>query len=253
MNKLSVIQNCKTVESFPYPYVAVDNALPQNVYTELEKSFPEDLVCSTDAGDEGICYRYKSRQAHVDAVMPAIWEDFFEFHTSPEYFRDCAKLFEKGILQYYGEEFYENLITDTVGVRKLSKGKHVTDCQLVVHEPVDQTSTSRTPHLDNPKEIYAGLLYMKKDIDKSAGGNFTIHQTIKEVKSFKPLQTRVVEDDIHIPHVEIPYKANSFGMFLNVAHSVHSVTPRIDPIERRRSVNIIGEFMKHGRMWEVEP
>ena len=74
----------------------------------------------------------------------------------------------------------------------------------------------------------------------------------EEVKSFKPLQTRVVEDDIHIPHVEIPYKANSFGMFLNVAHSVHSVTPRIDPIERRRSVNIIGEFMKHGRMWEVE-
>ena len=40
MNKLSVIQNCKTVESFPYPYVAVDNALPQNVYNELEKSFP---------------------------------------------------------------------------------------------------------------------------------------------------------------------------------------------------------------------
>ena len=254
MSNLSVIQNCKTVESYPYPYVAIDGALPQKIYDELEKTFPEDIVCSTEPGDAGITFRYKSRQAKEDAVIPSIWNDFFEFHTSPEYFRECARLFEKGILQYYGAEFYENLITDSVGIRKLSKGKHVTDCQFVVHEPIDQTGTSRTPHLDNPKEIYAGLLYMKKDTDTATGGNFTIHETIKEVRNFKPKPNtgREVEDDVHIPHIEIPYKANSFGMFLNVKHSVHSVTPRIAPIERRRSINIIGEFMKHGRMWEVE-
>jgi len=254
MSNLSVIQNCKTVESFPYPYVSIDEALPKKVYNELAESFPEDAVCSNEAGDQGICFRYKSRQAKEEAIIPNIWKEFFEFHTSKEYFRDCARLFETGILKYYGEEFYENLISDSVGIRKLSKGKYVTDCQFVIHEPVDQTGTSRTPHLDNPKEIYAGLLYMKKDTDNAQGGNFTIHETIKEVENFKPKPNtgREVEDNIHTPVLEIPYKANSFGMFLNVKHSVHSVTPRIKPTERRRSINIIGEFMKHGRMWEVE-
>ena len=35
-----------------------------------------------------------------------------------------------------------------------------------------QTGTSRTPHVDNPVEIYAGLLYMRPRTDNSTGGNF---------------------------------------------------------------------------------
>ena len=41
-------------------------------------------------------------------------------------------------------------------------------------------------------------------------------------------------------------------MFLNVAGSVHSVTPRISPTERRRSINIIGEYNRNGKMWKVQ-
>ena len=41
-------------------------------------------------------------------------------------------------------------------------------------------------------------------------------------------------------------------MFLNVHNSVHSVSPRINATERRRSINIIGEYNKTGKMWEAE-
>ena len=41
-------------------------------------------------------------------------------------------------------------------------------------------------------------------------------------------------------------------MFLNVMGSIHSVTPRIEPTERRRSINIIGEFNGNGKMWKVK-
>ena len=41
-------------------------------------------------------------------------------------------------------------------------------------------------------------------------------------------------------------------MFLNVHNSVHSVTPRLNATERRRSVNIIGEYNKNGTMWETQ-
>jgi hypothetical protein len=140
-------------------------------------------------------------------------------------------------------------------VRNIDRsGEVVQDCQFVVHEPVDQTGTSRTPHLDNPVEIFAGLLYMRKSEDKSEGGNFTIHEAgdLKEVHMGHDGQSgREIDNNLHKPVFEVPYKANTFCMFLNVKNSVHSVSPRINPTERRRSINIIGEFNGTGKMWNL--
>ena len=63
---------------------------------------------------------------------------------------------------------------------------------------------------------------------------------------------RQVDETLFNPVKEVEYKANTFCMFLNVNQSVHSVTPRINPTQRRRSINIIGEFNKTGKMWEAE-
>ena len=174
MSELSVIQNISKVETDPYPYVCVKDALPDRLYKELADTFPEELITSTQPHDGGICYRYKMKECAQEAP-PSIWQDFFAYHTSPEYFRACAELFSSSIVQHYGEEFYENLITGTVTPRDVdNSGQYVADCQFVVHEPVDQTGTSRTPHVDNPVEIYAGLLYMRQDGDTAPGGNFTV-------------------------------------------------------------------------------
>jgi len=251
MNNLSVIQNVKVVEQDPYPFVCVEDALPENLYKELADSFPEDLVCSTSPHDGGITYRYKSKECAVEAPPP-IWQDFFSYHTSQEYFKECIKLFEPSIMKSYPQ--YQYLLdADNVTTRDVdNSGQYVTDCQFVVHEPVDQTGTSRTPHVDNPVEIYAGLLYMKKPEDNATGGNFTIHRQINEIRQVNKSLGRQVEDNVHEEVTQVPYKQNSFCMFLNVMGSIHSVTPRIEPTERRRSINIIGEFNGNGKMWKVK-
>ena len=136
-------------------------------------------------------------------------------------------------------------------LENFSKKTYFIDWLNVVHEPVDQTGTTRTPHLDNPGEIYAGLLYMKKKNDTSTGGNFVLHETDKVNKVYNTLG-RQVDEKLFNPVKEVEYKANTFCMFLNVNQSVHSVTPRINPTQRRRSINIIGEFNKTGKMWEAE-
>jgi hypothetical protein len=56
---------------------------------------------------------------------------------------------------------------------------------------------------------------------------------------------------LHTPVRTIAYRPNTFCLFLNVLGAVHSVTPRLKPIERRRSINIIGEFAGRQRMWNV--
>ena len=137
-------------------------------------------------------------------------------------------------------------------IRDSNSGSYVTDCQFVIHEPVAETGTSRTPHLDNPVEIYAGLLYMRKITDTSAGGNFTIHEQTGTIQEVNKTLGRQVANNLHKPIKEVPYKANSFCMFLNVMGSIHSVTPRINPIEHRRSINIIGEYNRNGKMWKVQ-
>jgi hypothetical protein len=211
-----------------------------------------ELVTSTTAHDNGVTYRYKMKECQQQAP-PAIWQDFFAYHTSLEYFRACIELFAPSIEQKYGVDFLQNLITGSVSPRDVdNSGQYVADCQFVVHEPVDQTGTSRTPHVDNPVEIYAGLLYMRQPGDVATGGNFTVHRATGEITQVNKSLGRQVDDHLHVPHFEVPYQANNFCMFLNVKDSVHGVTPRIEPTMRRRSINIIGEFNGNGKMWKVK-
>src|SRR5210317_2178906 len=109
MSNLSVLQNITEVRSDPYPYVCVEGAMPDRFYRELEATFPEDMIVNnTQPHDGGICYRFKCKEAEM-WQPPAIWQDFFKYHSSPEYFRACAELFSTHIVAAYGEEFYENL------------------------------------------------------------------------------------------------------------------------------------------------
>ena len=71
MSNLSVIQNIKEVHDHPYPYVCVEDALPENLYKELEETFPEELVTSTSPHDGGITYRYKCKEAQDQRVISA--------------------------------------------------------------------------------------------------------------------------------------------------------------------------------------
>ena len=250
--KISVLQNVKTVFKHPYPHVCVDEALPDYIYKELAETFPQELVCSTQPHDGGITYRYKSNPALVEGKISNIWQEFFEYHTSSDYFRECINLFEPWIEELY-PQYLDDMYSKPVTVRDIDNtGNYVTDCQFVVHEPVDETGTSRTPHIDNPVEIYAGLLYMRLPEDESIGGNFTIHEVTGEITEVNKKLGRQVEDSLHNPVKQVPYVANSFCMFLNVKDSVHSVTPRIKPQHRRQSINIIGEFNGTGRMWKVK-
>ena len=248
---ISVIQNVRNLLHNPFPHICIEDALSDKIYNELEETFPEELVCSTDPHDGGITYRYKANPALIDKVIPQIWQDFFEYHTSKEHFRDVINLFEPAIEKHY-PDLLDDLYTKSVAVRDIDEAGHfITDCQFVVHEPVAETSTSRTPHIDNPVEIYAGLLYMRKPFDESTGGNFTLHETIGEITEVNKTLGRQVDDNLHHPVKQVPYKRNTFCMFLNVLGSVHSVTPRVGATDRRRSINIIGEFNKTGRMWKV--
>ena len=76
---LNVLQKGATVHTDPYPHIIIEDALPWDVYEELERSFPENAVLSTEPFDGGICYRWKADKLLQEAFKPEIWRDFCAF------------------------------------------------------------------------------------------------------------------------------------------------------------------------------
>jgi hypothetical protein len=230
----------------------VEQAIPDALYQELEATFPEqwmlERIQRLDAGSP--TRRLKVAEALQWNDLAPIWVDFLRFHTSPDYLRNVVRLFEPHLLEALGPDQLHKLMTGSVTPRRIGpRGDLVTDCQFVLNEPVGADATTQPAHVDNPKEIYAGLLYMRKPEDRAAGGDFTVHRLTQPIRRLDKAIGRQLPSAIHMPVRTIAYRPNTFCLFLNVLGAVHSVTPRLQPIARRRSINIIGEFSGRQRMW----
>ena len=233
---LSVLRNKPTLHTNPYPYFVIEDALPEDIYNQLEKEWPKEQLLSTQPYDNGICYRLKADEMLKLDRVSNLWKEFTEYHTSIEFYSQAQNIFA----DYIKDQ------NPTLGPRGwVDKNATVwTDCQTVMHKPI--TTTSRTPHIDNPREMYAGLLYMPYPDDISVGGEFQIFDTKQYVKQVNITQGRQIHNnDLGKPIITVPYKRNTFVMFANTTpNAIHGVTPRINATLHRRSVNIIAEYSR---------
>ena len=84
------------------------------------------------------------------------------------------RLSEPQLLQALSSTQLDQLWRGSVTPRRIGpRGDLVTDCQFVLNEPVGADATTQPAHVDNPKEIYAGLLYLRKPEDRATGGDFS--------------------------------------------------------------------------------
>ena len=243
MNSISVLQNFKRVESDPYPHIMIQQALPRQVHDELLSTLPNELIDQQEARDHHGKRTYHVSQVKMDGWgISNIWREFTEYHTSQEFFNQVMEIFSPwhDILPIEKDK----LILEDRSKDTLPSGANCfTDFNFVKHPPVNNIS-NRTPHCDNEKEIYAGLLYLKHKEDRSVGGGFNIHQADN-------LEMTKLRELVHPGKVfkTCPYESNNFVMFFNVKQSVHSVEPRQDAHHPRISINMIARY--HGaRLWQ---
>ena len=250
----SLLQKQPTLQTDPYPHIVIEDALPWDLYERLEDSFPEQLILQDDnAYDGNICFRLKAN-ALLDQSLPVpkVWREFTEYHTSAEWFNEVNLLFKTHMPQILQKKFTEN----DLGARGWADdSKNIwTDCQAVMHKPIEE-KTTRTPHIDNPMEMWAGLLYMPYKEDVSTGGEFQLYSTKNSItKVDKKAGRQIFENDLGGPVKTIPYKRNMFVMFANNSpNTVHGVSLRDNAKHYRRSVNIIGEFKRgYATMYNVQ-
>jgi len=236
---LSLLRKKTKLYTDPYPHIIVENALPDDLYDRLEREWPTKQLLATAPHDNGVCFRLKSDEMLKPGKVSALWQQFTDYHTSIQFYNEVQSVFSD----------YIKHDSPGLGPRGWAKKTdHIwTDCQTVMHRPVE--TTTRSPHIDNPREIYAGLFYMPYADDNCSGGDFTLYRaraSIKEVDLKKGRE--IFSHDLGVPVKTVPYKRNTLVMFLNrSAECIHGVTPRENATKHRRSVNIIAEYSRSSK------
>ena len=237
MKNFDVTQNITSRDLIckPFPYFYIKNALPWDIYEQLSNEYPETHMMQ-DGKTIFQARRYRQHEFESN-IISSLWQDFIEYHTSQEFKDRVLNLFDSAIKDYY--PLYQQILqkAKVLQRRDLDAKKPnivATDLQYVLNGL--QEETVRTAHLDNPKEIFAGLFYMRKNEDNSIGGDLQLYRRLVDnVNYISPRQA----DPKHIELVEtIPYRANHMILFLNTPDSIHGVTPRLNAKVLRRYVNI---------------
>lgn len=231
---LSVLQNftpdCLHLE--PYPYIVIENALPQDIYAQLSDEYPEAVLEGCTQGFKD--FRYYQWQFTKEYVSP-LWQEFVDFHTSKEYKNQVMQCLEPGMRLRY-PEIADKYLEVGVSLRHHGKPRNAAAMEVQFVMNSADTSSIRTPHLDQGRELFACLFYMKKPDDQSTGGDLVIYE--KTTDDFEFISGRLAPLDKIRPVDCVPYHANTLVIFLNSIDSIHGVTPRQDAKIMRRYVNI---------------
>lgn len=176
------------IRRHPYPHIVVDDCLPRDVYAELARTYPDDETILRLSGARD---RYRIRQNHrydlsasrilraPGSVSPA-WEAFVRYHVSHQFFQAFLQLLGPEIQAIYPslERRFGCQMPDwTTGVRfdpERDTGLIGLDCQVGINTPVTRPSATRGVHTDNPDELFAMLLYFRRDDDRVPGGDLEI-------------------------------------------------------------------------------
>ena len=216
----------------PCPYFCIHDALPWALYDQLVAEYPEAHMMQ-DGKTHFQARRYRQHEI-VPGTVSDLWLEFIQYHNTKEFKNRVLELFEPALERYYSH-FAQDLRDAGVSERHAGQpGTVQLEVQFVLNG--QQDTTVRTTHLDNSRELFAGLLYMRKPEDQSTGGDIQVFRKLVPTPEYTGIR------EVNPAHVEsagtVPYRANTMILFLNTHDTIHGVTPRIGATCVRRYINI---------------
>lgn len=216
----------------PCPYFAVEPALPWPLYDQLVAEYPEAHMMQ-DGKTHFQARRYRQHEFEPGTIT-LLWQDFVAYHNSRQFKDRVLDLFVPALEKYY-PTLADRLRQAAVSARHDAvAGTVQLEMQFVLNG--QQDTTVRTAHLDNSRELFAGLLYMRRPDDTSTGGDIQVFRKLVDQPGYTGIR------EVNLDHVAVagtvPYRANSLILFLNTHDTIHGVTPRIGATCVRRYINI---------------
>lgn len=215
----------------PFPYYYITDALPQAVYDQLSAEYPEAHMMQ-DNKQHFQARRYRQHEFAEGTITP-LWQEFTRYHNSLEFKNRMIDLFRAGLEKYYRDMIPIFEQADVIERHGGKENVMQMEIQFVLNGR--QEDTVRTAHLDNGRELWAGLFYMRKSEDTSTGGDLQVFRAVRE-PGFHGVR-EVDMSDVE-PVATLPYRANTLVLFLNTRYSIHGVTPRLQAPCVRRYINM---------------
>mmetsp|Transcript_810 Transcript_810/g.1436 ORF Transcript_810/g.1436 Transcript_810/m.1436 type:complete len:333 (+) Transcript_810:189-1187(+) len=264
LSHLSIFQNVKAsdVRMLPYPHIAVENALPLDLYHRLEAAFPEDNQIYNFC--EGPKYhvmenkRYDIRGYQIlgdKSELDPIWKKFMAYHVSQAFYKEVLRVFGPGIRKARPdvEAIAHKNLTAMGAKMRLSKDQKadvLLESQISLNSPLKKSFAVAGPHHDAITKIWGGLLYMRQDNDTSTGADLQVikcngdcikifERARKANKGNKPKDIASFHDLELVS--EVKYSKNMLFWFINGYDAVHAVTPRQPTPYSRRFLNFVGQ------------
>ena len=249
MNQYSVLQNFKPsdLRLSPFPYIVIGEVLPWDLYNKLEAEYPEQYMTKGETRGFGTA-RYVDHDFDTYATVSQAWQEFAAYSTSREFKNEVIRAFRTGLEEHYPpgsfcpEGLYTKYMRSDVAPRRAPKSGSIRMEMQFVLNAIDNIQI-RTPHVDQSKELFAGLFYMKKSDDTGTDGGLNVYRNTAGKQWRRVTGREAVAEDIEVVE-RVPYKANTMVMFLNTVDSLHGVEPRDNPNTIRRYVNIDGHVQE---------
>jgi hypothetical protein len=182
------------------------------------------------------------KQVLTDKRIAPIWREFFEYHTSADYWRDVVRLFGAHFRRAFPdlEEKIGRRYEDWRVVPRGFAGDADLrlDCQFVMNTPVTEISSVKTAHVDLCDKIFSALFYFRAAGDQTPGGDFDIYRWRRSPRFIKH---RTLDRDVEKVKT-VRYEPNAYACFLNSEQAVHGVSPRGITDVPRRYINFIAEL-----------
>lgn len=247
---MSLLQNFSSAHLHldPYPHVVIDSALPQRLCDELRATYPSLESQGVDSQMDNVRWSTKARACpNIENIAP-VWTEIISYHSSQAFLNEVLTVFSDHLIKLYPHRFPDHaaLHDQKAVVRDIDNPGHGVlslDAQISGNTPARTPSAPRGVHLDSPNALYGGLYYLRDNNDDSIGGDLQVWKW-KSNYSFRRKSSEYKED-VPLRHVEyvktIPYKANTFVLFINTIDSLHSVTVRQPTPHTRKFINLLAD------------
>jgi hypothetical protein len=228
----------------PFAHFSSSNILSAEAYAALEAGFPSlDMILDGRSVGSNQAVRMTIKQVLNDRRISPLWREFFEYHTSADYWRSVVQLFGDRLRRAFPdlEARIGRRYEDWRVVPRGFAGEadiHL-DCQFVMNTPVTEVGSVKTAHVDLCDKIFSALFYFRDERDNAAGGDFELYRWRRSSPRFA--RHRALDGDVEKVKT-VRYAANTYACFLNSDQAVHGVSPRGITDIPRRYINFIAEL-----------
>jgi hypothetical protein len=231
---IEILERGKFIE-FPFPHWIVKDVFSSETLAEIEKVFPSSrdvynriLKMNPKLGpyDQNTSYALQFEEARSsDNILTTIiksWENQKE-----------------SILDYISQHipFKDQNSLNRIKLSSFARG----DFRTASPVTVDGT-TQLGPHIDSPSEIFAGLIYLKQDLDLSEGGNLEIYELNPSSPPKYSSRKRRIPKKYLTKVEDIPYEKNIGIFFISHMKGIHGISPRSITEFDRRLINLTIEL-----------